>query len=98
MCIRDRDSTVGLFFVLSAFLLTLPYARAGLTGNQPVAARAFLFRRSVRIVPLYLVAVLVVWASRNPALPGDWRDLVEHLTFTQAVSYTHLTLPTILRV
>jgi peptidoglycan/LPS O-acetylase OafA/YrhL len=77
------DSTVGLFFVLSAFLLTLPYARAGLTGNQPVAARAFLFRRSVRIVPLYLVAVLVVWASRNPALPGDWRDLVEHLTFTQ---------------
>jgi peptidoglycan/LPS O-acetylase OafA/YrhL len=77
------DSMVGLFFVLSAFLLTLPYARAGLAGTQPVAARAFLFRRSVRIVPLYLVAILVIWASRNRALPGDWRDLVEHLTFTQ---------------
>jgi len=34
------DSTVALFFVLSAFLLTLPYARASLAGAQPVAARA----------------------------------------------------------
>ncbi len=45
-------------------------------------ARLFLFRRAIRIVPLYFLAVLVVWASRNPSLPGDWRDLVEHLTFT----------------
>lgn len=76
------DSAVGVFFILSAFLLTLPYARAALAGTHPVAARAFLFRRAVRIVPLYLVAVLVVWTSRNSHLPGDWRDLFEHLTFT----------------
>jgi peptidoglycan/LPS O-acetylase OafA/YrhL len=25
----------------------------------------------------------LVWVLRNPYLPGDWRDLVEHLTFTQ---------------
>jgi peptidoglycan/LPS O-acetylase OafA/YrhL len=77
------DSAVGVFFILSAFLLTLPYARAVLAGTQPVAARAFLFRRAVRIVPLYLIAILVVWTSRNSHLPGDWRDLVEHLSFTQ---------------
>lgn len=77
------DSFVGLFFVLSAFLLGLPYARAALAGERPTSARTFLFRRTVRIVPLYLVVVLVVWAARNRTLPGDWLELVEHLTFTQ---------------
>jgi len=77
------DAGVGLFFVLSAFLLGLSYARAALAGAQPVSARAFLYRRAVRIVPLYLVAVLVVWSARNRSFPGDWRDLLEHLTFTQ---------------
>jgi peptidoglycan/LPS O-acetylase OafA/YrhL len=77
------DSFVGLFFVLSAFLLGLPYAQAALAGTEPVSARAFLSRRVVRIVPLYLVAILLVWSARNRTLPGDWRDLLEHLTFTQ---------------
>ncbi|HEU4424664.1 MAG TPA: acyltransferase [Pilimelia sp.] len=77
------DSFVGLFFVLSAFLLGLPFARAALGRTQTVSARAFLYRRAVRIVPLYLVAVLVAWAARNRTLPGDWLDLLEHLTFTQ---------------
>jgi peptidoglycan/LPS O-acetylase OafA/YrhL len=77
------DSFVGLFFVLSAFLLGLAYARAALAGTRPMSARTFLYRRAVRIVPLYLVAVLIVWAARNRSLPGDWVDLLEHLTFTQ---------------
>ncbi|MGN6244792.1 MAG: acyltransferase family protein [Motilibacteraceae bacterium] len=77
------DTFVGLFFVLSAFLLGLPFARHAVEGRQAGSAREFLRRRAVRIVPLYYVAVLVVWASRNRSLPGDWRDLVEHLTFTQ---------------
>jgi peptidoglycan/LPS O-acetylase OafA/YrhL len=76
------DSCVDLFFVLSAFLLGLPFARAALAGGRPMSARSFLYRRAVRIVPLYLVAVLVVWSARNRELPGDWRDLLEHLTFT----------------
>ncbi|KUL40921.1 acyltransferase [Streptomyces sp. NRRL F-4489] len=73
---------IDLFFVLSAFLLTHSYARAALDGGTTRPARAFLFRRAVRILPLYVLAVLVVWATRNPTLPGDWRDLLEHLTFT----------------
>lgn len=77
------DALVNLFFVLSAFLLTLPYARSALAGQRAPSGRAFLVRRAARVVPLYLVAVLVVWAFRNPVLPGDWADLVQHLTFTQ---------------
>lgn len=73
---------IDLFFVTSAYLLTLSYARAAVDGSSVRPARVFLFRRAVRIVPLYFLAVLVVWATRNPTLPGDWLDLVEHLTFT----------------
>ncbi|WP_433338693.1 acyltransferase family protein [Spirillospora sp. CA-294931] len=74
---------VDLFFVLSAFLLTLGYARDAIDRRPTRSARTFLYRRAVRILPLYWTAILVVWATRNPDLPGDWIDLVEHLTFTQ---------------
>ncbi|MEV0317711.1 acyltransferase family protein [Streptomyces sp. NPDC050658] len=73
---------IDLFFVMSAYLLTLSYARAAIDGGSIRTGKDFLFRRAIRILPLYFLAVLVVWASRNPTLPGDWRDLVEHLTFT----------------
>jgi len=81
--VRQFEAGVSWFFVLSAFLLYLPIARAVVAARPAAPARAFLKRRAVRIVPLYLVAVTVVWALRNPTLPGEWRDLVEHLTFTQ---------------
>lgn len=84
------DGMVDWFFVLSAFLLTLPYARALRDGRPLTSARDFLGRRAVRIVPLYVVAVLVVWVSRNPTLPGEWRDLLEHLTFTQVYDPTRI--------
>ncbi|MER6052552.1 acyltransferase [Streptomyces sp. NPDC001793] len=73
---------LDLFFVLSAFLLTSSYARAAIDGGSTRPASAFLFRRAIRILPLYVLAILVVWATRNPTLPGNWRDLAEHLTFT----------------
>ncbi|GAA4050220.1 acyltransferase [Streptomyces shaanxiensis] len=74
---------IDLFFVMSAYLLTLSYARAAIDGEDRTRpGRDFLFRRATRILPLYFLAVLLVWSLRNPSLPGDWRDLLEHLTFT----------------
>lgn len=78
-----KFETVDLLFVMSAYLLTLSYARAAINQTPALPAREFLFRRAVRIVPLYVVGISVVWAIRNPALPGDLRDLVEHLLFLQ---------------
>ncbi|WP_244187880.1 acyltransferase family protein [Streptomyces regalis] len=85
---------IDLFFVMSAYLLTLSYARAAIDGyDRTRPGRDFLFRRATRILPLYFLAVLLIWSLRNPSLPGDWRDLVEHLTFThvfdqQRIFYT----------
>lgn len=81
--LRNLDGLVNLFFVLSAYLLYAPLVRAVRAGVRPQPVRVFLFRRAVRILPLYWTAILVVWAARNPRLPGDWRDLLEHLTCTQ---------------
>jgi len=81
--LHGLDAFVNLFFVLSAFLLALHYARSALAGIPSPSGRAFVVRRAARIVPLYVVAILVVWALRNPVLPGDLTDLAEHLTFTQ---------------
>jgi peptidoglycan/LPS O-acetylase OafA/YrhL len=51
---------VSAFFVLSGFLLSPPYVRAfvGRCERRPSAA-LFLLRRVLRIVPLYVVAVVV---------------------------------------
>ena len=78
-----RFETVDVLFLMSAYLLTLSYARAAIHQTEARSARQFLFRRAVRILPLYWVGVTTVWAIRNPALPGDWVDLVEHLLFLQ---------------
>ena len=77
------DGMISWFFLVSAFLLYRPMIRRAVAGGQQASPGRMLARRGTRILPLYYVAVLLVWAARNPTLPGDWRDLIEHLTFTQ---------------
>ncbi len=81
--LHGLDGAVSLFFVLSAFLLTLPFITTALHRGDTPSARSFLSRRAARVLPLYFVAILVVWSARNINLPGTLTDLVEHLTFTQ---------------
>jgi peptidoglycan/LPS O-acetylase OafA/YrhL len=81
--LNSLDAMVPWFFVLTAFLLFEPVARSAIEGRRAISARGFLLRRAVRLLPVYYVAVVTVWFFRQPSLPGDWRDLIEHLTFTQ---------------
>ncbi len=81
--LQGLDAFVSVFFVLSAFLLALPYMQSALAGRSAPNGRAFLFRRAARVVPLYVVAITVVWSARNPEILGDWVGLLRHLTFTQ---------------
>jgi peptidoglycan/LPS O-acetylase OafA/YrhL len=81
--LNSLDAMFPWLFVLSAFLLFEPIARSAIQAPETIAVRGFLSRRAVRLLPLYYVAVLIVWFSRQQTLPGDWRDLLEHLTFTQ---------------
>lgn len=51
---------VPIFFVVSGFLLYRPFALAHLTGRPLPATTAFLWRRALRIVPAFWVALTVV--------------------------------------
>ena len=80
------DMVVDLFFVLSGLLLFLPFANAALDDSRRVPdRRTFLYRRVLRLYPLYLVVVLACWFPRNyGAETAQWRDLVEHVLLVQA--------------
>lgn len=60
-------SGVHLFFVLSGFLLFLPYARAILGGQPLPSVRAFYRRRALRILPAYWVCLVVLVLLGLPA-------------------------------
>jgi peptidoglycan/LPS O-acetylase OafA/YrhL len=76
---------VHLFFVLSGFLLFLPYARAMLAGRPLPSARRFYGRRALRILPAYwaclLALVLVHWPRF--ASPLGLADVGAHAALLQ---------------
>ena len=78
---------VDLFFVLSAFVLTLPAARTGRFGSW----RDYALRRAARIVPAYYVALADRAGALSPAgrappptrRPPTADALLAHLSFLQ---------------
>lgn len=74
--IYGLKSGVTVFFVISGFLLYLPYARAIRSGTPLPSWRRFAERRATRILPAYWVAltVVVLLPIGNVALGGGvWR-------------------------
>jgi peptidoglycan/LPS O-acetylase OafA/YrhL len=88
--LRNLEAGVAWFFVLSGFLIALPFVHAALEQRQPQSARGFLIRRLIRIMPLYYAAILFVWSLRFTGFPDQWLDLLEHLTFTHIFDRTHI--------
>jgi len=62
---------VDLFFVLSGFLLSLPYVR-----GSPLAPRQYFINRALRILPMYYLMVLcaIAWT-------GNWRAALDAAVF-----------------
>jgi peptidoglycan/LPS O-acetylase OafA/YrhL len=54
------DVGVAVFFLISGFLLYRPFVRARLTGAPAPSTGAYAWRRFLRIVPAYWVALTVV--------------------------------------
>jgi peptidoglycan/LPS O-acetylase OafA/YrhL len=88
--LRNFDSGVAVFLALSGFLIFLPFAYAYIGDRSYQSARGFLVRRAIRILPLYYVAITVVWSLRYSGGAQQWLDLLEHLTFTQILDNQHI--------
>jgi peptidoglycan/LPS O-acetylase OafA/YrhL len=94
---RDGDLTmavlelaragIALFFILSGFLLYLPFAYARMTGSPRPAAKRYYLRRGLRIIPAYWLALLVVglWLYTPDLSP--WRVTPDVLSWEGIVTY-----------
>jgi peptidoglycan/LPS O-acetylase OafA/YrhL len=82
------DVGVAVFFVISGFLLFHPYAWAAASGTPAPSLRGYLWRRGLRILPAYWLAVaaclLLIPANRAIAGPADWAG---YATLTQIYRY-----------
>ncbi len=75
---------VDLFFLVSGFCLFLPFARSRLEGAREMSLRDFAYRRLIKIVPSYLLALVATVAVSASLFhsPADlaW-PLANHLLF-----------------
>jgi peptidoglycan/LPS O-acetylase OafA/YrhL len=60
------DTGVTLFFLLSGFLLFLPYAKSLLYEGAWPATRQFYLRRAIRIMPAYYVSLALLTLLTHP--------------------------------
>lgn len=77
------DFGVTLFFVLSGFLLSRPWFLTAALGRPAPSSRHYLWKRALRILPLYWVVVVVALTLDPKNADMDWHDWLANLTFTQ---------------
>ncbi|WP_328357607.1 acyltransferase [Mycobacterium sp. NBC_00419] len=86
---------VAIFFALSGFLLFGPWVTAAATSAPAPAAADYARRRMRRIMPAYVVTVLLAYAvysvfSAGPNPGQSWAGLARHLTLTQIYTDNYL--------
>ena len=86
---------VPIFFVLSGFLLFRPWVRAAAAGLALPSIGHYARRRLRRIMPAYLVTVLLAYIaysfySAGPNPGQSWAGLLRYLTLTQIYTNNYL--------
>ena len=75
---------VFLFFILSGFVLALPFIRWRVMGEKPVALSTYFLRRVTRIEPPFIVVTIVLFLV---SIALHERSTTDHLVAT--LSYSH---------
>lgn len=79
---------VSLFFIISGFILSLPFAENKLLNGKPVILKQYLWRRVTRLEPPYIITmtgyfIVRVWAYQYES----FNELLPH--FLASVFYVH---------
>lgn len=70
---------VNLFYVISGFILGLPFAAHRLKGDPPVRLRRYFLRRLTRLEPPYVLNLLICFGLLLFAGGSSLRSLLPHL-------------------
>lgn len=83
--LKNGDTGVALFFVLSGFLLSLPFWRQ-FEGEKLLNIKSYLVNRVVRIVPVYYVCLLLIMAMKGfHGSDLTFDNIVLHLLFLHTI-------------
>jgi peptidoglycan/LPS O-acetylase OafA/YrhL len=77
------DFGVTIFFVLSGFLLSRPWFLARALATRTPSVRHYLWKRALRILPLYWVVVTAALLVDPENRGAGWREWLGDLTLTQ---------------
>ena len=81
---------VGVFFVLSGFLLSEPFWRAWADGDESPSLRTFAVRRWARIAPAFWLNLVLVFGLSLvlvPNVPNSLLRFLAGMTFTSSLSW-----------
>lgn len=84
---RAGHSGVELFFVISGFILGLPFAKAARGAAKPVSLQRYFLRRIVRLEPPYILNLLILTMLLLLLGKASWSELWPHLV--ASLSYVH---------
>lgn len=81
------DIGVQLFFIISGFVIALPYAKGNLFGSKIPSLKQFYIRRLTRLEPPYFANLLIVYMIVVLATSSKALDLLPNLF--ASMMYTH---------
>lgn len=85
--LANGNTGVALFFVLSGFLLSLPFWKHALAGGSKVDIKDYFVRRLARILPAYylcLSGLVLIMAARGNA--PSFNNILSHLVFLHNIN------------
>src|SRR5208282_2725980 len=76
---QNLNFGVQLFFVLSGYVLALPFAEHFLGGQPPRNLKRYFVRRLTRLEPPYVLALIFLFVLKLVAGRGTFTGLIPHL-------------------
>jgi peptidoglycan/LPS O-acetylase OafA/YrhL len=99
----NGDRGVELFFVLSGFILCLPFAHQYINHGKKMELKKYYLRRVTRLEPPYFIAMTVIFLLHivthmpppQPPLPGWTASWLASLIYSHGIIYHHTPLLTV---
>lgn len=90
--VMEGGNGVALFFIISGFILSLPFARWRFNGQRKVRLKNYFLRRVTRLEPPYLIALLIffvaqVWVLGNYSFRELFPNLMASAVYVHTLVY-----------